>query len=98
MKTVAVTGNDLFSFQQMKALNNPCFLNEHLKFLDEPKATQKSHQIKQTCRIFFFFQKGVFSSSKLALVGLIPACLKFINSSEDIGAVFLLENQWDICF
>jgi len=62
MKTVTVIENYLFSFQRMEALNNPCFLQEHLKFLNEPKATQKSYQIEQTCGKFFLQKKRVFSS------------------------------------
>lgn len=44
----------------MKALNNPCSSNEHLNFLDEPKATQKSYQIEQTCTKLFLPKKGIF--------------------------------------
>lgn len=94
-KQLEVTENYLFCFQQIKALNNPCFLNEHLKSQGDPRAAQKSYQTEQTWRKFFLLER-VFLSWKLALVFLIHAYLMFTNSSEDIGTVFLLEKQWNI--
>lgn len=92
VKTAQIIENYLFSFQQIKALNSPWFLNEHLKSHSDPRAAQKFYQTEQTYRKLLL-PKRVFLSWKLALVSLIHAYLMFTNSSEAIGTVFLLEKH-----
>lgn len=92
VETVQVIADYLFSLEQIKALNSPWFLKQHLKSHSDPRATQKFYQTEQTCRKIFL-PKGVFLSWKLALVCLIHAYLMFKNSSEAIGTVFLLEKH-----